>query len=47
MLGIVAVALMFTAWAWGFFNIRIEPKLRKKILMMIGVLVFTIRCLCP
>ena len=29
--------LMFTAWAWGFFNIRIEPKLRKKILMMIGV----------
>lgn len=31
--------LMFTAWAWGFFNIRIEPKLRKKILMMIGVLV--------
>lgn len=29
--------LVFTAWAWGFFNIRIEPKLRKKILMMIGV----------
>lgn len=29
--------LVFTAWAWGFFNIAIELKLRKKIQMMIGV----------
>lgn len=31
--------LLFTAWAWGFFNITIEPKLRKKVLMMMGILV--------
>lgn len=29
--------LLFTAWAWGFFNIAIEPKLRKNILIMTGV----------
>lgn len=29
--------LLFTAWVWGFFNIAIEPKSRKKILIMLVV----------